>query len=107
MKPWVNVPLCISLLVTITFTAPAACAGVVAVIVVLFTTVTPVAGVPPTLTVAPAKNPVPVIVTAVPPAAVPEFGAMEATVGEGVELELKRKELATDGTPLLFKINSM
>ena len=34
---------------------------------VLLTTVTPVAGVPPKLTVAPARKPVPVMVTAVPP----------------------------------------
>jgi hypothetical protein len=107
VNPWVNVPLCVSLLVTITFTGPVACAGVVAVIVVLFTTVTPVDAVPPMLTVAPARNPVPVMDTAVPPLIVPEFGEMEVTVGAGVELELRRRELATEGTPLLFKINSM
>ena len=73
----------------------------------LFTTVTPVAAVPPRLTVAPAKNPVPVMETTVAPLIVPEFGEMEVTVGAGVELELRSRELATDGTPLLFKINSM
>ena len=78
-----------------------------AVIDVPVTTMTPVAAVPPTLTVAPARNPVPVMVTAVPPLIVPEFGEMEVTVGAGVELELTRRELAIDGTPLLFKINSM
>ena len=37
-----------------------------------------------------------------------EKGEMEVTVGAGVELELlSRTELATDGTPLLFKVNSM
>ena len=71
-------------MVTTTFTAPAACAGVVAVIEVLFTTVTPVADVPPSLTVAPARNPVPVMVTAVPPAVVPEFGVIALTVGAGL-----------------------
>ena len=94
-------------MVTITFTGPAACAAVVAVIDVLFTTVTPVAGVPPRLTVAPARNPVPAMDTGVPPLIVPEFGEMEVTVGAGVELEPRRRELATDGTPLLFKMNSM
>ena len=80
----------------------------VAVIDVLLTTVTPVAAVPPKLTVAPARNPVPVMDTPVPPLIVPEFGEMEVTVGAGAELELlRRTELATDGTPLLFKINSM
>src|ERR1035441_5093136 len=56
---------------TATVTAPAAWAGVVAVMVVLFTTVTPVAAVPPNVTVAPAAKFVPVIVTAVPPAGGP------------------------------------
>jgi hypothetical protein len=66
---------------TTTFTAPAAWAGVVAVIDVLLTTVTLVAAVPPNVTVAPDWNPVPVIVTAVPPVAGPELDAIELTVG--------------------------
>jgi hypothetical protein len=85
VNPWVNVPLCVSLLVTTTLTVPAACAGVVAVIDVLFTTVTPVAGVPPRITVAPARNPVPVRVTAVPPAAVPDAGETPVSVGGGLD----------------------
>jgi hypothetical protein len=56
---------------------------VVAVIVVLFTTVTFVAAVPPNVTVAPAAKFVPVIVTAVPPAVVPLFGLTLLTVGLG------------------------
>jgi hypothetical protein len=71
--------------VTTTFTVPAACAAVVAVIDVLLTTVTPVAAVPPRLTVAPATNPVPVIVTAVPPLADPELGEIVVTVGAGFD----------------------
>ena len=71
------------MLVTATFTAPAACAGAVAVMVVLFVTPTPVAGVPPKLTVAPARKPVPVMVTGVPPAVVPDTGEIELTVGAG------------------------
>ena len=71
------------MLVTTTLTAPAARAAVVAVIDVLLTTVTPVAAVPPRLTVAPARNPVPVIVTAVPPAVVPLLGLTLVTVGAG------------------------
>jgi hypothetical protein len=73
-------PLC-PFTVTVTVTAPAACAGVVAVIVVLFTTVTPVAPVPPNATVAPAAKFVPVIVTAVPPTVDPLFGLTLLTVG--------------------------
>jgi len=99
-------PVWLSVLVTTTVTAPAAWAGVVAVIEALLTTVTPVAGVPPKLTVAPAAKFVPARVTAVPPLTEPEFGDMEVTVGTGAEL-LSRIKLATDGTPALFKINNM
>jgi hypothetical protein len=70
-------------LVTVTLTAPAACAGVVAVIVELLTTLTPVAALPPTLTVAPATKFVPVIVTAVPPVVGPDAGATLPTIGAG------------------------
>jgi hypothetical protein len=80
----VKVPLLVSVLVTTTLTAPAAWAGVVAVIEVLFTTVTPVADVPPSFTVAPAKNPVPVMVTAVAPLVGPVLGVIEVTVGAGL-----------------------
>ena len=68
-----------------TFTAPAAWAAVVAVIDVLLPSVTPVAAVPPRLTVAPARKPVPVIVTAVAPLIVPELGMIEVTVGAGLD----------------------
>lgn len=70
--------------VTMTFTAPAAWAGVVAVIEVLLTSVTPVAGAPPMLTVTPARKPVPVTVTAVPPLIFPVLGVIEVTVGAGL-----------------------
>jgi hypothetical protein len=68
-------------LVTVTVTAPALPAGVVAVIVVLFTTTTLVAATLPNVTVAPAAKFVPVIVTAVPPATGPLFGATLLTLG--------------------------
>ena len=80
-----SVPACCSAFDTTTSTVPAECAGVVAVIDVLFITVTPVAGVPPRLTVAPARNPVPVMVTAVPPAAVPDAGETPVSVGGGLD----------------------
>jgi hypothetical protein len=48
---------------------------------VLFTTTTLVAAVPPNVTVAPAAKFVPVIVTAVPPAVAPLFGVTLPTVG--------------------------
>jgi hypothetical protein len=68
-------------LVTVTVTVPALPAGVVAVIVVLFTTTTFVDDALPKFTVAPLANFVPVIVTAVPPAVVPLLGLMLVTVG--------------------------
>jgi hypothetical protein len=55
------------------------------VIEVLLTSVTPVAAVPPNFTVAPARKPVPVTVTAVPPLMFPELGVIEVTVGAGLE----------------------
>jgi len=76
----VKLPLC-PLTVTVTVTAPALPAGVVAVIVVLFTTTTFVAAVLPNVTVAPAAKFVPVIVTGVPPATRPLFGDTLLTVG--------------------------
>jgi hypothetical protein len=56
------------------------------VIDVLLATFTAVAAVPPKLTAAPDRKPVPVpvTVTAVPPLAVPELGVMEVTVGGGL-----------------------
>ena len=68
-------------LVTVTSTLPAACAGAVAVIDVAELTVTLVAATPPKLTVSPAVNPVPVIVTDVPPAVGPLVGLTAVTVG--------------------------
>ena len=66
---------------TVTVTAPALPAGVVAVMLVLLTTTTFVAAVPPNVTVAPATKFVPVIVTAVPPAVDPLFGLTLLNVG--------------------------
>src|SRR6201997_3250784 len=82
MNPLVKLPLWL-FAVTVTVTAPAACAGVVAVICVPLTTTTFVAAVPPNVTVAPATKFVPVIVTAVPPAVDPLLGATLLTVGTG------------------------
>lgn len=81
-------PLWASVLVATTLTAPAAWAGVVAVIDVLFTRVTPVAAVPPKLTVAPVRKPAPVMVTVVPPMVVPELGVIRVTLGAGLDVGL-------------------
>ena len=77
----VRVPDWLSVFVTTTLTAPAACAGVVAVIEVLLTMVTAVAAVPPRVTVAPTRNAVPLIVTNVPPTTGPEVGEIAVTLG--------------------------
>ncbi len=75
VKPFARLPLWPSRLVTTTSTAPGACAAVTAVIEVALTTVTLVAATPPIVTVAPVVKPVPVSVTAVPPAAGPTDGS--------------------------------
>ena len=67
--------------VTVTVAAPELPAGVVAVMVVLFTKATLVAAVPPIVTVAPAAKFVPVMVTDVPPAVEPLLGETLLTVG--------------------------
>lgn len=67
--------------VSTTSTAPAAFAGVVAVQVVDELHETPVAAVPPNVTLLVPERSVPVIVTVVPPATGPELGAMLVIVG--------------------------
>jgi hypothetical protein len=69
--------------VTVTVTAPALPAGVVAEICVPLTTTTLVAALPPNVTVAPAAKFVPMIVTGVPPAVGPVLGDTLVTVGTG------------------------
>jgi hypothetical protein len=72
-----------SLFVTVTGVAPIGRAGAVAVIVVAFTTTTFVAAEMPNVTVAPARNCVPVIVTAVPLAELLVVCAINEVVGGG------------------------
>jgi hypothetical protein len=84
VNPLVSVAEPVSEFVTTTFLAPTVPAGVVAVIVVEFTTDTPVADAPPTVTVAPERKPVPVIVIEVPPVTTPELGDTFVTVGSGL-----------------------
>ena len=67
--------------VTRTLAVPAVPVGVVHVIDVAETTLTPVHAAPPTVTVAPAAKPVPVIVIDAPPAVEPEAGDTAVTVG--------------------------
>ena len=81
VKPFVSVADWLSGLVTTTLTAPAAWAGVVAVSCVELTNVTPVAAMPPKVTVAPETKFVHVIVTKVPPPVEPVFGLTAVIVG--------------------------
>ena len=62
-------------------TVPAAWAGVIAVIWVGLITETPVAAIPPKVTVVAPLRFVPVIVTVVPPSVEPEVGEMLVIVG--------------------------
>jgi hypothetical protein len=81
VNPFVREPLCATGFVTVTVTAPALPAGVVAVICDPLTTTTFVAAPVPNVTVAPVAKFAPAIVTAVPPAVVPLFGDTLLTVG--------------------------
>jgi hypothetical protein len=62
----------------------AACAGETVVIWVSETTVKLVAATVPKTTLVAPVNPLPLTVTLVPPAGVPEVGLMEVTTGSGV-----------------------
>jgi hypothetical protein len=104
VNPLARFPLWVSGFVTVTVTAPAACAGVVAVMVVLFVTATFVAAVPPNVTVAPETKFVPVIVTAVPPATGPLFGLTLLTVGTGPETAANVAICMTQG-PAPFSVD--
>jgi len=87
--------------VTVTVTVPAAPAGVVTEMVVLFSTVTFVAAVAPKVTVAPATKLVPVMVTAVPPAVGPVAGPIPVTVGVGADARTKEAICITQLPELL------
>jgi hypothetical protein len=80
VNPLFRFPLCPPT-ATVTVTAPALPAGVVAVMLVLLATTTFVAAALPNITVAPDAKFVPVIVTAVPPPAGPFTGDTLVTVG--------------------------
>jgi hypothetical protein len=75
-------PVCASGFVTVTATAPAACADVVPLIVV-DVIVPMVSAEPPNDTVAPDWKFAPLTVTDVPPAVEPLFGVTEVAVGAG------------------------
>jgi hypothetical protein len=73
--------------VTSTLAVPTLPAGVVAVMVVSLSTLTPVASAPPIVTAVASVKPEPLMVTLVPPAAVPLFGLMLSTTGTAAAME--------------------
>jgi len=80
VKQLEQLPLCVSVFVTTTLTAPAECVVVVPVIAVGLIVAT-VSADPPKETVAPLWKPVPATVTDVPPHAGPLLGVTDVTVG--------------------------
>ena len=80
---FVTVPAAVDGFVTVTFTAPAACAPLVAVMSDDERTLTLVADAPPSCTVAPPTNPDPLITSGVPPPVVPSVGVTSMTTGCG------------------------
>ncbi len=81
--PFTAVAVWLSGFVITTFAGPAAPAGLTNVSVPAVSTVTDVAALPPTVTAAPVWNPVPVIVTRVPPPVGPNDGFRLVIVGAG------------------------
>ncbi len=80
--------------------APAGLGGVVAFTEVLESTVTDVAGTPPKLTsVAPSTKLAPLIVTSVPPTALPELTLSDEMVGGGMTVIVEATRVA--GVPVL------
>src|SRR5262249_28502344 len=75
IQPFRSVPAVpLGFVTTVSFREPGGRTGIVALIVVSFWTLTPLAGTPPTVTVAPFSKSIPVRVTAVPPDAGPGRG---------------------------------
>ena len=96
---YVYVPSAVPLgVVTTTFADPAALAGVIMLITLSVTTVTPVADVPPMVTPLAPVKPVPTIVIDVPPAVVPEVGEIVYTAGSIVVTGLLSKADADEVT---------
>ena len=89
MKPPASVAVPESLFVTTTSTAPAEPAGVIKVIVFESGLAILVAATPPNVTVTPGPKPVPVIVSASPPAVEPLVVVSEVMVGAALMPKLK------------------
>jgi hypothetical protein len=73
--------------------------------VVPLTTITPVAAAAPKLTVEPATNPVPVIVTVVPPSVGPVIGLRDETDGGETYVNLSERDVALV-TPSMVTVTS-
>ena len=77
-----------SALATVTFTVPSVPGGAITVSVVELTTVVFAPGTAPKLTMLPAENPDPEMVTVLPPEADPEFGLIPVTTGGAIYVYL-------------------
>jgi hypothetical protein len=91
--------------VTVTSTVPAEPAGEVALILVALTTVNEVAAVDPKLTAVAPVNPVPVIVTTVPPASGPALGRTAVTAGTAAYVKWSA-ELVAEVPPGVVTVTS-
>jgi hypothetical protein len=92
--------------VTVTSTVPAVSAGEVVVMLVSLTTVKVSAVVSPKLTTPALVKPVPVIVTAVPPASGPAAGATPVTTGSGKVYVKRSAERLAEGPPAVVTVTS-
>ena len=93
---------------TVTFTAPAVCAGVLALMLVEPVTTTPVAAAPPKLTVAPERKFAPPMLTVVPPEVEPLAGVTVLTTGAGFVFPVTETPsmLAVHSTLLLWLVTA-
>jgi len=112
VKELFAVSLWVSGLVTTTSFEPAGRGGVMQVIEVAETTLTPVHVEPPTVTVAPVTKPVPVIVINVPPARGPLEGATELTFSltaafAGADVVTALNRLAINATTRMIALGAL
>jgi len=93
--------------VTVTSTAPAACAGALTVIWVpaALTVIVDVTGLTPKLTVVAPVNPAPLMLTVVPPRWLPEFGDTLVTTGPNVKTAVVVTLLVPPG-PVTVKLTA-
>ena len=101
LKPLVIVAWVLSVFRTVTSTKPTACAPVFAVSVFASTRMRFVGMIPPIVTAAPVRNPLPLMVNDVPPLYVPLFGVMLVMVtGCGTGVTVMFTDFVSEQPPL-------